>query len=83
MAGHDRPDDLKLTDEGEPAPLLLTAQQAAALCGRTLRTWRSWDAAGYVPRPVRVGRSLFWRSDELRAWIDAGCPRRDVWSVRN
>lgn len=57
-------------------PLLLSAQAAAAMCGKSLRTWRTWDAAGLVPKPVRIGRSTLWRADELRAWIIDGCPRR-------
>ena len=48
--------------------LLVNARMAAALCAKSLRTWRTWDAAGWVPRPVRIGRSTLWRADELRAW---------------
>lgn len=60
---------------------LLTAGQAAARCGKTARTWRTWDAAGAIPRPVRIGRSLLWRADELRDWIAAGCPDRATWDA--
>jgi len=60
-------------------PLLLNARQAAALCGKSLRTWRSWDAAGVVPRPIRIRRCTLWRADELRAWIAAQCPNRREW----
>lgn len=63
-------------------PLLVTAKQAAGMCGKSLRTWRAWDAAGWIPRPVRIGRSTLWRLDELRAWAAAGCPRRDDWEAR-
>lgn len=59
--------------------LLLTARQAALVCGRSLRTWRTWDSAGWTPRPVRIGRSTLWRAEELRLWIEAGCPRRAEW----
>jgi len=41
-----------------PRQLLITAKQAA-LCGKSLRTWRAWDAAGWIPRPVhrlQIGR---------------------------
>lgn len=62
--------------------LLLTAQQAALLCGKSLRTWRSWDAAGWIPQPVRIGRSTLWRVEELKAWVAAGCPHRNVWEAR-
>jgi predicted DNA-binding transcriptional regulator AlpA len=63
-------------------PLLLTARQAAAMCGKSLRTWRSWDAAGWIPKPVRIGRSTLWRAHELREWVVAGCPRRAEWEAR-
>jgi predicted DNA-binding transcriptional regulator AlpA len=63
-------------------PLLLSAKQAAFLSGKSLRTWRAWDSAGWIPRPVRIGRSTLWRSDELRRWVEAGCPRRAEWEAR-
>jgi predicted DNA-binding transcriptional regulator AlpA len=62
--------------------LLLKAKEAAATCGKSVRTWRTWDAAGWIPRPVRIGRSTLWRADELREWISAGCPRREQWEAR-
>lgn len=61
------------------SPNLLTAAKAAALCQKSVRTWRAWDAAGLIPRPVRIGRSVFWRADELHAWIAAKCPLRAEW----
>jgi len=63
------------------APLLLTARQAAKTCGKSLRTWRTWDSAGWIPQPIRIGRSTLWRADELRQWVDAGCPRREEWGA--
>jgi predicted DNA-binding transcriptional regulator AlpA len=70
------------TDELVQRALLLTARQAATICGKSLRTWRTWDAAGWIPRPVRIGRSTLWRADELRAWVEVGCPRRAEWEAR-
>jgi predicted DNA-binding transcriptional regulator AlpA len=69
------------TSDITPA-LLVTAKVAAEMCGKSLRTWRAWDAAGRIPRPVRIGRSTLWRVDELRAWVAAACPRREVWESR-
>lgn len=66
-----------------PPPLLLTAKQASMLCSKSLRTWRTWDSAGLIPRPIRIGRSTLWRRGELCEWIAAGCPKRDVWEGRN
>lgn len=90
---HFPPDELgteqmKLTEKGfnggpeSGGLLLVTAKQAAQTCAKSLRTWRTWDAAGWIPRPVRIGRSTLWRLDELRAWVAAGCPRRDEWEAR-
>jgi predicted DNA-binding transcriptional regulator AlpA len=62
-------------------PLLVSARDAAVMCGKSLRTWRAWDAAGWIPRPVRIGRSTLWRVDELREWVAAGCPRRAEWEA--
>jgi predicted DNA-binding transcriptional regulator AlpA len=79
------PEGLGDVDDGAKArlgPLLLTAKQAAVICGKSLRTWRSWDAAGWIPRPVRIGRSTLWRANELREWVAAGCPRREQWEAR-
>jgi predicted DNA-binding transcriptional regulator AlpA len=61
--------------------LLVAAKQAATMCGKSLRTWRSWDSAGWIPRPVRIGRSTLWRVDELREWVAAGCPHRSEWEA--
>jgi predicted DNA-binding transcriptional regulator AlpA len=76
------PKEQHAEDQTSPEPLLLKAMQAAAICGKSLRTWRTWDAAGWIPRPVRIGRSTLWRADELREWVAAGCPRRAEWEAR-
>jgi len=62
--------------------LLLTAHDAALLCGVSTRTWRLWDEMGYTPQPVHIGRSVFWKHKELNQWIDAGCPKRENWVYR-
>ena len=63
----------------EDMVLLLTARDAALICGISTRTWRSWDLMGYTPMPVHIGKSVFWKYKELDKWIDAGCPKREVW----
>jgi predicted DNA-binding transcriptional regulator AlpA len=68
--------------QSENPKLLLTAREAANLCGKSLRTWRAWDSAGLIPQPVRIGRSTLWRNDELRDWVAVGCPRREAWEAR-
>lgn len=65
-----------------PEPQLLTAEQAAALCQKTDRTWRSWNSQGLIPRPIRIRRSVLWNAAELKAWITAGCPDRADWEAK-
>ncbi len=61
--------------------LLVSARIAAAMVGKSLRTWQSWDAAGRVPQSIIIGRSRSWRVAELKAWIAAGCPERSIWNA--
>jgi predicted DNA-binding transcriptional regulator AlpA len=70
---------VRQTSDKSDAALLVDAKAAAEFCGKSLRTWRSWDSAGLIPNPVRIGRSTLWRIEELRAWVEAGCPRRKDW----
>jgi hypothetical protein len=63
-------------------PGLVRAEHAAAWCSVSLRTWRSWDAAGLVPRrTAKIGNIVLWSMRELRDWRDAGCPDRRTWET--
>jgi len=64
-----------------PAPLLVDAREAAALCGIGRSLWLGLHSAGRVPLPVRLGRRVLWRREELADWIAAGCPGRDRWQA--
>jgi predicted DNA-binding transcriptional regulator AlpA len=88
MSSESRPNG-PLTEEGPPAaatalpePLLVSAQDAARLCGVSPATWARMQAAGRAPGPVRPspGRVL-WRVAELRQWTEAGCPSRREWEA--
>jgi predicted DNA-binding transcriptional regulator AlpA len=57
-----------------PAPLLLSARQAAVLCSVSLATFWRWRSSGRVPPPVRVGGCVRWRRQAIVDWIDSGCP---------
>ena len=61
-------------------PLAVAADGAAHLCGVSRSQWWKLHSAGKVPLPVYLGsKAPRWRVDELRAWLDAGCPRRQEW----
>ena len=63
-------------------PLLLTAEQAAALAGVSRSHWWSLHSAALVPMPIKLGRATRWRRDELEQWVAAGCPPRHEWNQR-
>jgi len=62
-------------------PLALRPREAAKALGISLRHLHTLNASGRLPRPIRLGRSVRWRADELRDWVDAGCPPRDKWEA--
>jgi predicted DNA-binding transcriptional regulator AlpA len=69
-----------------PAPsvkaLLLSAAQAAILCGLSPATWYRMGSAGRCPAPPRLSRGCVrWRTEELRDWIAGGCPDRRTWEA--
>jgi prophage regulatory protein len=59
-----------------------TAVDAAAMFHKSPRTWRTWDSTGRIPRPIRIGRTTYWRPEELQAWVAAGCPDRETWETQ-
>jgi predicted DNA-binding transcriptional regulator AlpA len=70
------------TAAADLAPLVVDAARLAPLLTVSVRTVRTWDAAGKLPAPVRIGGRVVWRFDEIRAWLDAGAPDRSTWEAR-
>ncbi len=60
-------------------PILLAAAEAAKLLRISERHFYKLHSSGRVPRPIRLGRAVRWRADELRDWVAAGTPPRDRW----
>lgn len=65
----------------ESDPLLLSAARVARLLEISERTLWRLRSAGKLPRPVQVGGSVRWRAEEIRRWIDAGCPPLREWEA--
>jgi len=59
--------------------LLLNASEVAQLLNVSRSTIYALHSAGRIPLPVRLGRAVRWRTDELREWVAAGCPSRNRW----
>lgn len=62
-------------------PLVVDARRLAAMLCIAIRTVRTWDSAGRLPEPLRIGGRVVWRTDEIRAWLAAGAPDRETWAA--
>ena len=62
-------------------PLVADAKRLARLLTCGIRTIRTWDAAGRLPEPIRIGGRVVWRVDEIRRWLAAGAPDRETWNA--
>ena len=63
-------------------PLLVGVKLLAVLLSCSVRsTWRRL-AAGDLPKPVRIGRSVRWELATIREWIAQGCPDSDTFESR-
>ena len=49
---------------------LWTAEETAAFLRRPLKTLYRWRYVGKGPTALKVGRSLLYRADDVRAWLD-------------
>ena len=64
----------------EISPLAVDAADAARLLGISPAHLFSLKAQGkFGPAPMRLGRAVRYRVDELKAWLGAGCPSRSKW----
>ena len=63
-------------------PLVADAKLLAQLLTCGIRTVRTLDASGKLPKAVRIGGRVCWIVNEIREWIEAGAPDRDTWEAR-
>lgn len=66
------------SSENNDAQLMTVGDVARSLRLSVRATWRA-NAAGFLPRPLKVGRATRWRSEEISDWVRAGMPVRAVW----
>jgi prophage regulatory protein len=57
----------------EPARLL-DVRAVAGLLGVSGRHVYRLADSGRMPRPMKLGGAVRWDRDEIRRWIDEGCP---------
>jgi len=61
-------------DASAPLPELLDVRAVAAMLDCSQRHVYRLADAGRLPAPVKLGALARWRRDELKDWLDAGCP---------
>jgi predicted DNA-binding transcriptional regulator AlpA len=65
----------------ETAEVLVSAQTLAARLAVSVRTLWRLRASGKVPRPIKLGGNVRWRTEEIDDWVHAGCPNATVWEA--
>lgn len=74
------PDQPETKDQASVAPLLLDGKALAAMLSIGLSKLYQMDRSGQLgPMPLEFGRRTLWRTEEIVAWVRAGCPRRELW----
>lgn len=63
----------------EPLALTVDAADGAGLLGIGRTKFLQLHSSGRLPLPLRFGRAVRWRRQELVDWLNAGCPTRDKW----
>ena len=59
----------------DPSRLMTAKDLAVALSIAQRTVWRL-NATGKLPAPIRLGRCVRWRTSDIEAWLQAGCPSR-------
>jgi predicted DNA-binding transcriptional regulator AlpA len=65
---------------GTKMPVLLGPRDLSIVLQISERSIKRLLARGDIPAPHRFGNQLRWRSDEIRAWLEAGMPKQDRWN---
>jgi excisionase family DNA binding protein len=64
--------------------LLVDVKEAAKALGISARHLAGLHSSGRLgPLPMKLGRRRLWRFDELKSWVEAGCPQREKWISDN
>ena len=70
------------SDTAETLPLLLSAKDAAKLCGIGVRTWHTYRASGKLPPSFKICGRRIWKREDIYHWIDWDFPNLDQFIER-
>ena len=69
-----------ITAETTGTALLIAGNEVCARLSIGKSKFHQMIRAGQMPlRPIRLGRAVRYRADELAAWVAAECPNCDRW----
>lgn len=54
--------------------LLIDCKQVAQLLRVSRSTVYGLRTQGKLPKPIKIGCAVRWKHDEIKQWVDAGCP---------
>lgn len=60
--------------QSEQSPTLITVVELARMLKVSPRTVWRLVSAGKIMKPLHVGGVRRWRYDDVKRWIDNGCP---------
>ena len=63
-------------------PATYTLNNLSTLLQRSLPSLHRDLAAGRLPRPLRIGKSLRWLKTDVEEWLSLGCPSREEFEAR-
>lgn len=61
--------------------LLTVKDVAKALRVSPRQVWKL-SSSGRLPAPVRLSRSVRWRSADIKRWVELGCPNREEFEAK-
>ena len=59
--------------------LLIDMREASKLLKVSQRTIYAMHSQGRMPKPIRIGSAIRWPYNQLKAWVDSGCPETNQW----
>ena len=78
-SSNDPPSDLRSLPEW--GDTLIAAAQVPKYLGIQRQTLARWRHEGFGPQWVRMGRRIFYRSSDLRAWIESRVRHNTIASI--
>jgi predicted DNA-binding transcriptional regulator AlpA len=61
--------------------LLVDAVTTCKLLSISISTLHALKRTDRLPDPIYLGRSVRWNLEELRAWVNCGCPAKHRWEA--